>query len=338
MTELFLMYSTGAIVFVGSWVVLWFVKKAVIGRLKRLSEKTTTDIDDAFVSVLETINPFVLGVASLAFAIRFAPVSALITQAVGALFLIALVYQISVGVARVVDIAVLKAQGKKGSADRKAAVSLLSGTVKVIIWAIGGLMVLSNLGVNVTSLIAGLGIGGVAIAFALQNILADLFSSFAIFFDKPFEVGDLIFVGEEKGVVEKIGIKSTRIRSLQGEEIVIANQDLTSARIQNFRKLRERRAPFTFGILYETPLEKVKKVPAIVQEIIETIEGARFDRVHFTTLGASSLDFEAVYYVLSDNYSAYLDIQQQINLALMEAFAKEKIEFAYPTQTLYVKK
>lgn len=338
MNDLFVMYSTGVAVFLGSWAVLWFIKKIVIGRLKKLSEKTSTDIDDAFVSILETINPFVLGAASLAFAIRFAPAPAVLIQAVGAIFLIALVYQVSVGVARVVDIAVLKAQGKKGSADKKAAVSLLSGTIKVIIWAIGGLMVLSNLGVNVTSLIAGLGIGGVAIAFALQNILADLFSSFAIFFDKPFEVGDLIFVGEEKGIVEKIGIKSTRIRSLQGEEIVISNQDLTSARIQNFRKLRERRATFSFGILYETPLEKVKGVPDIVKKIFEGIEGVRFDRVHFTTLGASSLDFETVYFVLSDAYSDYLDIQQQINLELMEVFAKEKIEFAYPTQTLYVKK
>lgn len=338
MIELLITYSTALGVFIVSWIVLWGAKKLIISRLKKLSEKTSTDLDDALVSILDTINPVVLGAASLAFAIRFAPAPSIAVTVVSAAFLIALVYQISVGVARIVDIAVMKSQGKKGNVDRKAAMSLLSGTVKVIIWAIGGLLVLSNLGVNVTSLIAGLGIGGVAIAFALQNILADLFSSFAIYFDKPFEVGDLIVVGEHTGTVEKIGIKTTRLRALQGEEIVIANAELTSARIQNFRKLKERRISFSFGVLYETPIEKVEKIQSIVQKIVEGVDAVRFDRVFFTTLAASSLDFEVVYFVLSDEYKQALAAQQEINLQLMKAFEKEGIEFAYPTQTLYVKK
>ena len=338
MTELIVTYGSAFVVFVATWAVLWGVKKFVIAYLTKLSKKTTTDLDDQLVGILDTVHPFVLGVLALAFAARFAPVAGIALQTVNAAFLVALVYQVSLSAARVVDIAVAKAKGNKGDAAKKAAMSFLSGSVKVAIWLIGGLLILSNLGINITSLIAGLGIGGVAIAFALQNILGDLFSSFAIYFDKPFEIGDMIVVGEYRGTVEKIGIKSTRIRSLQGEEIVIANQDLTSARIQNFRKLKERRVTFSFGAVYETPLEKVERIPEMVENIFSTLKEARFERVHFKTLGASSLDFEVVYFVTTDNYKKYMDIQQSINVALMHTFKKEGIEFAYPTQTLYVKK
>ena len=279
-----------------------------------------------------------MGVAALTLAVRFTALPSIAVQIISGIFLIAIVYQISVGAGKAVDVVVLKSQGKKIDRDKKGAMTFLSTTVKWIIWFIGALMILSNLGVNITSLIAGLGIGGVAIAFALQNILSDLFSSFAIFFDKPFEVGDMIVVGDYRGTVEKIGIKSTRIRSLHGEEIIISNQDLMSARLQNFRKLKERRASFSFGVLYETPTEKVEKIPAMVTEIIKNEKQARFDRVHFESFGDSALNFSTVYYVTSSEYAVYMDTQQSINLAIMRAFEKEGIEFAYPTQTLYVKK
>jgi len=198
--------------------------------------------------------------------------------------------------------------------------------------------VLSNLGVNITSLVAGLGIGGLAIALALQSVLSDLFSSFSIYFDKPFQVGDYIIVGKHSGTVEKIGIKSTRIRASQGEEIVISNQELTSARVQNFKKLKERRNTTSIGVTYETSTDKLKKIPDIIKYIIEEEKNARFDRVYFTTFADSALVFDLVYYVKSDAYSVYLETQQNINFKIKEAFEKEGIDMAYPTQTIYLTK
>ena len=197
---------------------------------------------------------------------------------------------------------------------------------------------LSNLGINVTSLVAGLGVGGIAIAFALQNILNDLFSSFAIYFDKPFVVGDFIKIGEHAGTVEKVGIKTTRIRSTTGEELIISNRELTSARVQNFKRLNERRSIFTIGVVYETTAEKLRRIPSIIQTIIESQSLNRFDRVHFKTFGDFSLNFEVSYYVQTTDYKKFMDTQEIVNLKIVEAFEKEGISMAYPTQTIYLEK
>ncbi len=173
-------------------------------------------------------------------------------------------------------------------------------------------------------------------SMAAQNILADLFSSFAIYFDKPFVIGDFVIVGDKMGVVEKVGIKTTRIRALQGEEIVMPNKDLTSSHIQNFKKMRERRVVFTFGVTYETKTESLRAIPAMVRKIIESQEKTRFDRAHFSAYGESDLTFEVVYYVLSGDYNKYMDIQQAINLEIKEAFERQGIDFAYPTRTRYL--
>jgi len=210
--------------------------------------------------------------------------------------------------------------------------------IKIILWIIGLLLILSNLGINITSLVAGLGIGGIAIALALQNILSDLFSSFAIYFDKPFKVGDFIIIGKDMGTVEQIGIKTTRLRALQGEQIVISNQELTSARIQNFKKLSERRVAFELGVVYGTPDDKMKKIPELIEKIIKETKDTRFDRSHFKSFGDFALIFETVYYITSGEYLDYMNAQQEIGLKIKEKFSTEEIEFAYPTQTLFLNK
>lgn len=331
-------YVIAAAIFAVSWGVLWGIKKVIIGRLARLAEKTEGDLDDALVSILETINPLVLGVAALDVAIRFSGAPALLTRFVSAAFLIALVYQVSVGVARVVDVAIQKKQGKRVHTNQKAAVNFLSVSVKWLIWLLGGLLVLSNLGVDITALIAGLGIGGVAIALALQNVLSDLFASFSIYFDKPFEVGDFIIVGANMGTVEKIGIKTTRLRALQGEEIVISNAELTTARIQNFKKMRERRVVVQIGVLYETPHELLKEIPALIKSAFSGLDKVRFDRANLATYADFSINYELVYYVLSGDYNEYMNINEQALLDIKAMFDAKGIVFAYPTQTLYVKK
>ncbi len=310
----------------------------VLSRLKKLAEKTETDIDDTFVSIVKSIKPPFYSFLAFYAATFFIILSELLEKAVGVVLIIWIVVQVIVAVQILIDYVVKKRMGDEEDAAAENAINIIGKLSKGVLWVIGLLLILSNLGIDITSLVAGLGIGGIAIALALQNILSELFSSFAIYFDKPFQPGDFIVVGDKKGVIEKIGIKTTRMRALQGEEIVISNKELTSAQIQNFKKMKERRVSFSFGITYETPVEKVKKVSGIVKDVIEGEEGARFDRAHFSRFDDSALNFDVVYYVQSGDYANYMDIQQNINIKIMETFEEMKVNMAYPTQTIYMQK
>ncbi len=208
--------------------------------------------------------------------------------------------------------------------------------VRIVVWSAISLFILDGLGYNVTTLLAGLGIGGVAVAFALQAVLGDLLASFSIAIDKPFVIGDFITVDLVSGTVEHVGLKSTRVRSVSGEQVVVSNSDLLKSRVRNFQRMTERRQLFTFGVRYETPVDKVALIPGWVREIIESIEKTRFDRAHFKSFGTSSLDFEIVWWMLAAELPLAMDVQQQINLQIMARFAAEGIGFAYPTQVLHV--
>ncbi len=209
---------------------------------------------------------------------------------------------------------------------------------RIALWVIVGLLTLDNLGVEVNSLVASLGIGGIAIALAVQNILGDLFASLSIALDKPFVIGDYIVLDDFEGTVEDIGLKSTRVRSLTGEELIFANTDLLNSRIRNYKWHEERRIAFLIGVTYGTPPEKLARIPGIVEEIISPLEHVRFERAHFTKMADFSLNYEIVYHVQDPDTNFFLDFQQEINLALYERFAKEGIEFAYPTQTVYIER
>jgi small-conductance mechanosensitive channel len=210
--------------------------------------------------------------------------------------------------------------------------------IKVVVWGVGIAFLLDNLGFKISTVVAGLGIGGVAVALAAQAVLGDLFSYIAIQFDRPFEIGDFIIVGDKLGTIEHVGIKTTRIRSLGGEQLIFSNTDLTNSRVRNYKRMHKRRVVFKFGVIYQTSLEHMKEIPAIVTDIVKKVEDATFDRAHFCSYGDFSLDFEVVYYVIGSDYNKYMDIQQEINLAIMEEFTKRGIEFAYPTQTLFLNK
>ncbi len=217
-----------------------------------------------------------------------------------------------------------------------AAMDLVGFFLRLVVWAAVLLVLLDNLGVNITTLIAGLGVGGIAVALAAQNVLGDLLSSMSIVFDKPFVVGDFIIVGEFMGSVEYVGIKTTRLRSLSGEQVVFSNTDLLSSRIRNYGRMFERRVVSSIGVTYQTPAAKLRRIPEIIREIVKSQEKVRFDRAHFQKFGDSALMFEFVYYVLTPDYNYYMDVQQTINLALFEKLAAEGVEFAYPTQTLFL--
>lgn len=217
-----------------------------------------------------------------------------------------------------------------------AAMDLVGFLLRLVVWAAVLLLLLDNLGVNVTTLIAGLGVGGIAVALAAQNVLGDLFASLSIVLDKPFVVGDFIAVADFLGSVEHVGLKTTRLRSLSGEQVVFSNTDLLSSRIRNYGRMFERRVVSAISIKYQTPVAKVRRVAEIIREIVEGQSKVRFDRAHFQKIGESSLVFEFVYYVLTPDYNQYMNVQQNINLALLEQLAAEGVELAYPTQTLFV--
>jgi small-conductance mechanosensitive channel len=224
------------------------------------------------------------------------------------------------------------------TADRAAlgSINIIGVIVNAVIWALVALLTLDNLGIDITALVAGLGIGGIAVALAVQNIFGDLFASLSITLDQPFVVGDFLIVDDVLGTVESIGIKSTRLRSLSGEQIVMPNSDLLSSRVRNYGRMMERRVVFTTAVTYQTPIEDVERIPRLIRDIVEEQADTRFDRSHFAAHGAGSLDFETVYYVRSPDYNRYMDIQQAINLRLLREFTELGIEFAYPTQKVFV--
>lgn len=337
-------YTLAIFLFVGLTIIFKFLQFLLLKRLAALAKRTETDIDDTLIKIVQSVRPQFYGFLALYLALQPLAFPGWLDKTLTALLLIFAVYQVVKAVGILVDYLAQKKLSQEVTEDGEpdpgsvAAADLIRTLIKIAIWIVGFLMVLSNLGIEITSLIAGLGIGGIAIAFALQAILGDLFGSFTIYFDKPFKVGDFIIVGDMMGTVEKVGIKTTRLRALQGEEIVLSNADLTSSRIHNYKRMEKRRIVFTIGVVYETPAEKVKEIPAMLKNVFDDVENAELDRAHFKGFGPSSLDFEVVYYVLSGDYNEYMDIQQNVNLAIIDCFEKENIAFAYPTQTVYLAK
>ena len=322
---------------VGLYLVLSAVLRFLQKNMHRLSKSTTTVVDDLLVAVLGSTKFFTLFFVALWAGTRFLDLGP--AESVPRLVLVVVVtLQVAMWANRGVSeyINHFSAAHRDTDPGSVSAVQGMSFVARLAIWALAVILVIDNLGYDVTALVAGLGIGGVAIALAVQNILGDLFASLSIVLDKPFVVRDFIIVDDHLGEVEKIGIKTTRLRSLSGEQLIFSNSDLLSSRVRNFKRMYERRVPFTFGVIYQTTPDQLEAIPGMVKNIIEDLENTRFDRAHFKSFGESSYDFEVVYYVRSPDYNVYMDIQQKINLALCRGFAQKGIEFAYPTRTVYI--
>lgn len=233
----------------------------------------------------------------------------------------------------------LERKRRSGSQADRAIVGTLGVIgfiVRVVIWSFVLLLTLDNLGIEIKPLLAGLGIGGLAVALAVQSLLGDLVASLTIALDRPFVVGDSLTVDEFNGTVEYIGVKSTRLRSLSGEQIIIPNANLLSSRLRNNARMTERRAVFVISLSQDTPPAKLAALPALLRSLVEAHKDTRFDRAHFSKIGATSFDFETVYSVLTPDYARYMDIQQDVNLRLLEALQREQIKFAYLTQRLWL--
>lgn len=254
------------------------------------------------------------------------------------IFTIVSCWQIGLWATTAVLSAIERKQRKTLAVDRAAAgtFTLIGFMARVTIWALVLMLTLDNLGVEIKPLLAGLGIGGIAVALAAQNILGDLFASLSITLDRPFVLGDSLQVDDFSGTVEYIGVKSTRLRSVNGEQIIIPNSNLLASRIRNQTRATERRVVFTINVGQETPLAQLQKIAGLIRKLIESHPDVRFDRSHFAKISAASFDFEAVYIVRTTDYNRHMDILQEINLKLIEAFEKEGISFAYPVQRLYL--
>ncbi len=339
----FTSYLAAIVIFLALSVLFKVFLVVILNRLQKLSERTSNDIDDVVIKAFSNIRTWVYTLIALYLALSLFSLPASIDKIFTGFVLIIIAWQaiefglcfIEYGAKRFLE----KDDNGDGKIDPNATTAshMVTLLARIVLWSLGVIFVLSNLGIEVTSLLAGLGIGGIAVAFALQGVLSDLFASFSIYADKPFRIGDFIVVGADSGTVERIGIKSTRIRTLQGEELVISNAELTTARVQNFKRMNKRRISFKFGVTYETPHDRVKEITGIVKRIFEAIDRTELDRVHFTTFADSALVFDVVYYVDSPDYADYLDRQQRFNFELMDKFAELGIEFAYPTQTIYTK-
>lgn len=319
-------------------VALRLVAARVLGRVRTLAGKTENRIDDLVIGLLEkTKLLFILLVAVWAgsLTLTLEPGTDRFIQSI---LIIGLLLQAAVWGTAVIDHFLDRYREKQIEVDPSGAtaVGAMSFIARVALWTVIVLMALQNLGINVTTLIAGLGVGGIAVALAVQNILGDLFASLTIVMDKPFVLGDFIIVGDYMGTVEYVGLKTTRIRSLGGEQIVFGNSDLLGARVRNYKRMNERRILFKVGVVYGTPHDKVERIPDMIREAVESQENTRFDRAHFKEYGDSALVFETVYYMLVPDYNVYMDVQEGINLQLYRRFEEEGIEFAFPTRTVFV--
>ncbi|PKN67439.1 MAG: mechanosensitive ion channel protein MscS [Deltaproteobacteria bacterium HGW-Deltaproteobacteria-12] len=321
------------------FLILFLIKRIMLRRFSDFAARSTTQVDDLLLAVLGETKILFLVIVSVYIGSHILVLSPTILNVGDKIFFVVTVIQIAFWVGRAINF-VISANVKKRMADDAASattISVLGFIGKLLLWSIVLLLILDNMGVNITSLVAGLGIGGIAVALAAQNILGDLFASLSIVIDKPFVIGDFIVVDQLKGTVEHIGMKTTRLRSLGGEQLIFSNNDLLKSRIQNFKRMLERRIVFGFGVTYQTPPEKLSIINEIVREIIIKQQQVRFDRVHFKECGESALNFEVVYTVKNQDYNLYMDIQQAINLEMLRRFREEGIEFAYPTRMLFIR-
>ncbi|MBI4604940.1 MAG: mechanosensitive ion channel family protein [Planctomycetes bacterium] len=330
------LWGVAALLAAGSFLALRLVQRLVVARLESLARRTLNKLDDLAAAVLRKthwVSLLAIGILAGSMLLELGEKAVALRRALVA---VALLQAGSWGATLLRGLLTGWREARPPDAAAAMALAAAGFLGKIAIWAVVALVALDNLGVEVTALLAGLGIGGVAIALAVQNVLGDLFACLSIILDRPFEIGDFVVVGDLMGTVEHVGLKTTRLRSLSGEQLVFSNADLLSSRIRNFKRMYERRVVFTIGVTYQTPHEKLAAIPAMLREIVQAQEKVRFDRAHFSRYGDFALQFEVVYFVQSPDYNLHMDIQQAINLLIRRRFEEEGIALAYPTQTVFL--
>lgn len=318
--------------------VVGLCKVVALRRLSELAQRTSTVADDVAVDVIGKTRQWLIFLVTLYIGSRSLDLPEHADGVLRGAATLGAFLQAGLWLGALLDFFIKRSRDRATAENPGAATSLaaLSFLGRFLIWAAILLLMLANLGINVTALVAGLGVGGIAVALAVQNILGDLFASLSIVIDKPFVIGDFIIVDDYMGTVEHVGLKTTRVRSLSGEQLVFANSDLLKARLRNYKRMHERRAVFAFGMIYQTSAAQLARIPGIIRGIVENQPLTRFERAHFKSFGESSLDFEVVYWMLDPDYNQFMDTQQAVNLAIVSAFETEGLGFAYPTQSLFI--
>lgn len=329
-------WALAAVWLLAVFTVLTGIKPRVLAWLAARAARTSASWGAAAVLALDATRTWMLCLAALGPLAESLEMPAAVARWITGLASAALLAQMGLWLGRFLDHWIKRSRDRAVQQD-PATITGLAATsflARVALWAVLVVLLLGNLGFNVTTLLAGLGVGGVAVGLALQNILGDLFSSLSILLDKPFQIGHFVVVDDFSGTVENIGLKTTRIRSLGGELLVFSNTDLTKARLRNYQFMQERRIVFGFGLTHRTPPDRLAEIPALVRDIVEAQPRTRFDRAHLKTIGESALGFEVVYWMTTADYGAYMDTQQAINLALLRACAARDVGFAFPTRTV----
>ena len=330
------MWTIGTLIVVVA--VLWLIKYVLLRRFEALASRTGTAADDMLVALLERTRYVLLLWIAITIGLRILTIAPDTRLLLGRVAVLAFLLQLGIWATALIEFWMRRYTRERVASDATSVTTMraVAFAARVLAWTLVLLVALDNLGVNVTALITGLGIGGVAVALAVQNVLGDVLAALAIVLDKPFVLGDFIVVGSEMGTVEQIGVKTTRVRSLGGEQIIFSNAELLQSRIRNFKRMEERRVAFRFNVLYSTEREKLELVPKIAREAVLMHEKVRFDRAHLATLGGSALEYEVVYYVLSPDYNTFMDIQQAINLTLLHRLDEVGVYFALPTRVVQV--
>lgn len=326
-----------AIAAAASYALIAAALKMSVARLSKIATRTSTRFDDALVDVLQRTHRLTIVLASILIGTEFITLPTRWESRLGHLWFLVVGFQLALWLNHRVSVwSRHRLNGAEATAHNPVITTMMSWMLRALLWSVLLLAILGNMGVNITAFVASLGVGGVAVALAVQSILSDLFASLAIGLDKPFEIGDFIVFGDVAGSIEHIGLKTTRIRSLSGEQIVCSNTELLKNTIHNYKRMDERRIVFGFGLTYDCTPDQLRAVPDIVKTAVEATGNTRFDRAHFKQFGDSSLDFEVVYYVTDPSFNLYMDIQQQINLELISELTKAGVDFAFPTRTLHV--
>ena len=316
----------------------------LVRRLAKAALATRNDIDDFLADFFGRTRFYFSLALAVYFSTRFLKLPAPTLQYIKVAVMVISLVQVGFWSTSLLDYmvrrkAIADAADGDFDANEKTTLNALKMVAKIVLWSVIVLLSLENVtGIRVDTLIASLGIGGIAVALAVQNILGDLFSALTIALDKPFMIGDFITVGEFSGEIENVGLKSTRVRSLTGEQLVFSNSDLLGSRIRNYKRMQRRRITFNIGVTYQTPAAKLAAIPKMLQEIIEKHEQVTFDRVHLSKFGDFAIQFDAVYFMEVPDFLLYMDNQQSMNLEIFERFAEAGIEFAYPTQTVILEK
>lgn len=322
----------------GLMLALHTVIRIALSRLKKIAERTENDLDDLAAQLLDRTKGLFVLLVGLWSGSLYLTLPDVMDAALRHVLVIGLLIQGALWATGFVNYGLARYRRQQLEEDPGMATALgaIGFLGRIGVWATFILMAMANMGMNISALIASLGIGGVAIALALQNVLGDLFASLSIVFDKPFVIGDYVQIGDFRGTVEHVGLKTTRIRALTGEQLVFGNSDLLSSRIQNFKSRNERRIVFMLGVTYDTSADQIAAIPGMIRKIVEAHDEVRLDRCHFMSFGDFSLNIETVFYMLDPDYSVYARCQEAINLAILRKFNEEGIEFAFPTQTVFL--